>query len=161
MRSTMLWIPHAEYLALRQHGEAAYPHESCGVLLGARRGGDRLVRRAVPCRNARDDSPADRYFLDPRELLRLEREARAAGEEVVGFYHSHPDHPAHWSGTDLAEAHWLGCSYLITRVADGRAADTCAFLLEGEGEDDKRFREEDVGVLDAAAETADAEATAP
>jgi len=161
VRSIMLSIQHAEYLALRQHGEAAYPHESCGVLLGSARGEHRLVRRAVPCRNAHTDSPADRYHVDPREILRLEREARSRGEEVVGFYHSHPDHPAHWSATDLAEAHWLGCSYVITRVAEGRAEDTCSFLLAGEGEADKRFLEEDVGVLDAAAEAADAEAIAP
>jgi proteasome lid subunit RPN8/RPN11 len=157
----MLWIPHAEYLALRLHGEAAYPHESCGVLLGSALGEARLVRRAVPCHNGRTDSPTDRYHLDPRELMRLEREARSRGEEVLGFYHSHPDHPAHWSGTDLAEAHWLGCSYVITRVAEGRAEETCSFLLSGEGEADKRFEEEDLGVLDASAEAADGEAIAP
>ena len=151
----MLWIPHVEYVALRQHGEAAYPHESCGVLLGSPRGHDRLVQRAVPCRNARTDSPENRYQVDPLDLLRLAREAQTRGEEVVGFYHSHPDHAARWSATDLAEAHWLGCSYLITRIADGRAEETCSFLLEGYGEDDKRFSEEDLGVLDAAAEASD------
>jgi len=161
VRSIMLSIPHAEYLALRQHGEVAYPHESCGLLFGSARGDDRLVRRAVPCHNSRTDSPADRYRVDPGELVRLEREARARGEEVIGFYHSHPDHPARWSATDLAEAHWLGCSYVITRVAEGRAEDTCSFLLLGTGEADKCFLEEDVGVLGAAAEAADAEAIAP
>lgn len=161
MRSIMLWIPHPEYLALRLHGEAAYPHESCGVLLGSALGNARLVRRAVPCHNGHTDSPTDRYHLDPGELMRLEREARSRGEEVLGFYHSHPDHPAHWSGTDLAEAHWLGCSYVITRVAEGRAEETCSFLLSGEGEADKRFEEEDLGVLDASAEAADGEAIAP
>ncbi len=68
----MLWIQHAEYLALRQHGEAAYPHESCGVLLGSALGDDRLVRRAVPCHNGRTDSPGDRYHLDPLELAYLD-----------------------------------------------------------------------------------------
>lgn len=157
----MLTIPYSEYQALRRHGEVAYPHESCGVLVGAERGGHRVVRRVVPCHNARADSPANRYHIDPQELLRVEREARAGGDEVVGFYHSHPDHPARWSATDLAEAHWLGCSYVITRVADGRAEETCSFALEGRGEDDKRLEDEDLGVPDAAAEVSGAEATAP
>lgn len=161
MRSAMLAIPYSEYQALRRHGEVAYPNEACGVLVGVGHGGHRVVRRVVPCHNARADSPADRYHIDPRELLGLEREARARGEEVVGFYHSHPDHPAHWSATDLAEAHWLGCSYVITRVAEGRAEETCSFLLEGRGEDDKCLQDEDVGVLEAAAEVDGAEATAP
>jgi proteasome lid subunit RPN8/RPN11 len=59
----------------------------------------------------------------------------------VGFYHSHPDHPARWSATDLAEAHWTGCSYVITSVEEGRAALTNAFLLVGE-EDGKHFDDE-------------------
>ncbi len=157
----MLTIPYSEYQALRRHGEVAYPNESCGVLVGVERGGSRVVRRVVPCHNTRADSPANRYHIDPQELLRLEREARAGGEEVVGFYHSHPDHPARWSSTDLAEAHWLGCSYVITRVADGRAEETCSFVLEGRGEDDKRLEDEDLGVLEAAAEVSADEVTAP
>jgi proteasome lid subunit RPN8/RPN11 len=157
----MLWMPHAEYVALREHGEAAYPHESCGVLLGSTRGGDRVVRRAVPCRNVHAASPDTRYQLDPLEIVRLEREARAVGEELIGFYHSHPDHPARWSATDLAEAHWVGCSYVITRVARGRAVETSAFLLEGRDEDDKRFADEDLRVLDAAEEAAELEAISP
>jgi len=63
--------------------------------------------------------------------------------EIVGFYHSHPDHPAEWSSTDLAEAHWIGCSYVITRVAAGVAAETRCFRLEGSW-DEKRFVEEEV-----------------
>ncbi len=157
----MLWIPYSEYLALREHGEAAYPHESCGVLMGSTRGLDRVVRRAVPCRNTHADTPATRYQLDPLEILRLDREARELGQELVGFYHSHPDHPARWSATDLAEAHWVGCSYVITRVAQGRAQETCAFLLEGRDEDDKRFAEEDLCVLDASEEATDLEAASP
>jgi proteasome lid subunit RPN8/RPN11 len=139
----MLTVGEAQYQELRSHGEEAYPHESCGVLVGRADAAGRRVTRVVRCGNTRTDSPHDRYHIDPRELLRIEREARGRGEEIVGFYHSHPDHPARPSGTDLAEAHWLGCSYVITRVAGGKADATGSFLLEGEGEDAKRFSDEE------------------
>jgi proteasome lid subunit RPN8/RPN11 len=142
----MLTVGEAQYHELRSHGEEAYPHESCGVLLGRADGVGRHVTRAVRCANAHADSPRNRYQIDPRELLRIEREARVRGEEVVGFYHSHPDHPARPSGTDLAEAHWLGCSYVITRVVGGKAEATGSFLLQGEGEDAKRFSDEEIRI---------------
>ena len=148
----MLVIPPSAYRALRRHGEAAYPHECCGVLLGTARGDDRFVSAAIPCHNGDADSPASRYHIDPRELLRIERDARARGEEVVGFYHSHPDHPARWSATDLAEAHWLGCCYVITRVAAGRAEETRSFLLAGGDEAAKRFLDEEIRVEGAVEE---------
>jgi proteasome lid subunit RPN8/RPN11 len=142
----MLRLDRATYDEIRRHGEEAYPHECCGILLGARAGDDRLATRAIRCGNQRADTSHDRYQIDPREILRAERRARELGEEIVGFYHSHPDHPARWSQTDLAEAHWLGCSYVITAVAAGAARDTHAFWLAGEGEADKRFVEEEVRV---------------
>jgi proteasome lid subunit RPN8/RPN11 len=64
----------------------------------------------------------------------------------VGFYHSHPDHPAKWSQTDLTEAHWIGCSYVITSVEKSKAAITNSFLLTGIMEEDKRFEDEEVRV---------------
>jgi proteasome lid subunit RPN8/RPN11 len=76
------------------------------------------------------------------ELVRIEREARRQGLEIAGFYHSHPDHPAQWSATDLAEAHWLGCSYVITAVERGKAAATNSFLLDGTTEEDKHFEQQ-------------------
>jgi proteasome lid subunit RPN8/RPN11 len=129
---------------LRRHGEETYPHECCGVLVGRQAGELRAATAVVRCGNGRHDSPHNRYVIDPRELLRIEKLARARGEEIVGFYHSHPDHPARWSPTDLAEAHWLGCSYVITRVAKGRAEATNSFLLAGRGEEDKRFLDEEI-----------------
>lgn len=137
--------------ALRRHGEETYPHECCGVLLGTvlpgtlpGAGAARTATLAIRCGNERRDQPERRYAIDPRELLRAQKVARERGEEIVGFYHSHPDHPARPSATDLAEAHWLGCSYVITRVAGGRAEATGSFLLAGTGEEDKRFEEEEV-----------------
>ena len=64
----------------------------------------------------------------------------------MGFYHSHPDHPAQWSQTDFAEAHWLGCSYIITSVEHGKAATTNSFLLSGTAEDDKNFKDEAIQI---------------
>ena len=146
----MLRIGQAEYGELRRHGEEAYPHESCGVLLGWADGDERVVARVVRCGNTRSDSPRDRYGIDLREVLRAERQGRERGEDIVGFYHSHPDHPARWSATDLAEAHWVGCSYVITGVERGTADATRSFLLEGDGgEVAKRFRDEAIQVSDS------------
>src|SRR5581483_3190625 len=134
----MLKIPKAVFETLREHGEATYPHECCGVLLGTMDGETRTVSSAVRCGNTRADSPQNRYNIDPKELVRIQREGRDRGEDIVGFYHSHPDHPAHWSQTDLADAHWIGCSYVITSVEKGKAAVTNSFELTGTMEEDKK-----------------------
>jgi proteasome lid subunit RPN8/RPN11 len=137
-----LKIPGALYEQLRQHGEATYPHECCGVLVGEfDEGGGKQVHGVVQCGNTRTDSPANRYHISPSELVHIQREALLAGHDIVGFYHSHPDHPAKWSTTDLAEAHWTGCSYVITSVEKGRSVLTNSFLLL-EQEEDKRFENE-------------------
>ncbi|MGE5324785.1 MAG: Mov34/MPN/PAD-1 family protein [Actinomycetota bacterium] len=142
----MLVIREAEYQALRRHGEETYPFECCGVLVGRFTGNDRLVEEVVRCGNTRSDRPQDRYHIDPKELISAQRQAAGKGLDIVGFYHSHPDHPARWSQTDLAEAHWLGCSYVITAVAQGLAQDTNAFVLLGETEDNKRLESEEIRV---------------
>ncbi len=138
----MLKLTQSAYTALRLHGEETYPHECCGVLLGEMKGNERIVRSVARCDNTRTDSPENRYHIDPRELVKIQREGRERGEDIVGFYHSHPDHPAQWSKTDLAEAHWIGCSYVITSVEKGKAALTHSFELAGASEDDKRFVDE-------------------
>jgi proteasome lid subunit RPN8/RPN11 len=143
----MLKIKPKEYEALRRHGEETYPHECCGVLLGQDdSNGVRTVTSTARCGNTRTDSPQNRYNIDPRELVRIQREGRERGEDIVGFYHSHPDHPARWSQTDLAEAHWIGCSYLITSVGKGKAAITNSFELTGSDEADKEFIDEPIQV---------------
>jgi proteasome lid subunit RPN8/RPN11 len=131
---------------LRKHGEETYPHECCGILVGDfDDAGGKLVEAVAPCGNTRMDSPQNRYSISPVELMRAQREALLAGHDIVGFYHSHPDHPAHWSATDLAEAHWTNCSYVITSVEKGRAVLTHAFLLQGQ-EEDKHFEDEAIEV---------------
>ncbi len=142
--SIMLLLNNSHYAAIRAHGEETYPHESCGVLLGVFQDDARRVHEVVPCGNTRQDRPEDRYHIDPRELVRIQRQGRDRGLDIVGFYHSHPDHPARWSQTDLAEAHWIGCSYVITSVEQGKAVQTNSFLLTGSGEEDKRFVDEKI-----------------
>jgi proteasome lid subunit RPN8/RPN11 len=143
----MLKLIQSDYLALRQHGEETYPHECCGVLLGDfDDNGAKSVSRTARCGNTRQDSPQNRYHIDPKELIRIQREGRERGEDIVGFYHSHPDHPAQWSPTDLAEAHWFGCSYVITSVEKGVAAITNSFELTGSDEGDKKFLDEETEI---------------
>jgi len=144
----MLKLAQSAYVSLRQHGEETYPHECCGVLLGRfDDDGTKTVVRVAPCGNTRADSPHNRYSIDPKELIRVQREGRERGEDIVGFYHSHPDHPAQWSPTDLAEAHWFGCSYLITSVEKGKATITNSFELLGADEAEKKFKDEEIRLV--------------
>ncbi len=142
----MLKLSQAIYEALRAHGEETYPHECCGVLLGRAHEGVNEVVDAMRAGNTRTDSAHNRYHIAPQELVKIQRLGRERALDIVGFYHSHPDHPAQWSQTDFAEAHWLGCSYVITAVTNGRAGQTNSFLLTGSSEDDKRFEDQPVVV---------------
>ena len=141
-----LQLPKAVYDTIRAHGEETYPHECCGVLLGHSSPEGWQVQSAVRAGNTRTDSAHNRYHIAPIELVRIQRQAAVEGLDIAGFYHSHPDHPAQWSPTDFAEAHWLGCSYVITEVAQGKAQVTNSFLLAGTTEEDKRFENETISV---------------
>lgn len=143
----MLRIQFSDYESLRKHGERTYPYECCGVLLGRSSNGVNEVEEIVEAGNTRTDSAHNRYQIAPVELIRIQRQARAKSLDIVGFYHSHPDHPAQWSVTDIAEAHWLGCSYIITSVAKGKADVTNSFLLRGTSEEDKAFEDEPIEIL--------------
>jgi len=142
----VLQIQFVDYEALRKHGEETYPHECCGVLLGKSEPEGNIVREIVRAGNTRTDSAHNRYNIAPQELVKIQRQARGLGLDIVGFYHSHPDHPAQWSPTDFAEAHWLGCSYIITSVEKGKAAVTNSFLLSGTAEDNKKFEDESIEI---------------
>ena len=145
---SVLRFPKAVFEAIRTHGEETYPHECCGVLLGKSGAEGWRVESAVRAGNTRTDSAHNRYHIAPVELVRIQREASRQGLDIAGFYHSHPDHPAQWSPTDFAEAHWIGCSYVITAVARGKAEVTNSFLLAGTTEEDKRFDDEAIAVED-------------
>ncbi len=142
----MLRLRAAEYAAMRLHGEETYPDECCGVLLGRALEGINKVEQVVPAGNTRTDSAHNRYQIAPQELVRIQRQGRERGLDIVGFYHSHPDHPARWSETDLSEAHWMGCSYVITSVTNGRAQQTNSFRLAGLGEEDKQLVDEPLDI---------------
>jgi proteasome lid subunit RPN8/RPN11 len=144
----MLNIRRKDCEAIRQHGEETYPYECCGVLLGRiDEHGVRTVTSVARAGNTRTDSAHNRYNIDPKELIRIQREGRERGEDIIGFYHSHPDHPAQWSQTDLAEAHWFSCSYVITSVDKGKAVLTNAFELIGSDENDKKLVDEKIEIV--------------
>jgi len=152
----MMRISEEDFAAIRVHGEETYPHECCGVLLGKNEAGagDSATNRVsliVRAGNTRTDSAHNRYNIAPVELVKIQRQARGLGFDIVGFYHSHPDHPAQWSQTDFAEAHWMGCSYVITSVEKGKAVLTNSFLLTGTSEENKAFEDEEIAVEPAAA----------
>src|SRR5260370_30339344 len=122
----MLRIQYADYVALRAHGDETYPTECCGVPLGKNSAeGDsataiNTVHKIVRAGNTRTDSAHNRYNIAPQELVKIQRQARGLDLDIVGFYHSHPDHPALWSPTDFPQAHWIGTSYPHTRIHRGK-----------------------------------------
>ena len=134
------------YDELRAHGEETYPHECCGILLGKSDAENLAVHQLLRAGNTRTDSAHNRYNIAPQELLAAQREGRKSGLDIVGFYHSHPDHPAQWSPTDFAEAHWLGCAYIITAIEKGHAQITNSFLLTGTTEEDKAFANQPITI---------------
>jgi len=126
--------------SLTQHALTDYPSECCGVLLGTRDGQKRWVSQVIPCRNVHV-SPATRYAIDPAELISIQRRAREQQLEIIGFYHSHPEHPPTFSETDLEEANWAGCSYVILSVRPQQLEAVRSYLLTIEG-DRRTFIEE-------------------
>lgn len=141
----MLKISKADYDLIRWEAERRYPQECCGILLGTAAGGSRAVTLTLTCDNATSESPANRYSIDPDRIIVALKLARSRGENIIGFYHSHPDHPARYSETDLLEAHWFDCSYVITSVEQGHAAATRSYLLVGT-ENHKGFEDEQIEI---------------
>ncbi len=123
-------ITGAAYEALRAHGAEGYPHEICGILVGPR--GSKTVTEAKRARNIIVERSRDRYEIDPRDHIRIQREADANGHDIIGYYHSHPDHPAQASRFDTERA-WAGYVYLIVSVANGEPVDANAFVAERDG----------------------------
>ena len=126
---------------IRRAGERAYPSECCGVLAG-RSGTVKEVVRLVPVTNQRTDDP-HRYLIAPDDLRRIEAELRGSGLEVVGCYHSHPDHPAVPSAFDTDQA-WPWYSYIIVRVDGAGAAELASWVL---ADDRSAMTPESVDVL--------------
>lgn len=114
---------------LQAWGAAGYPAEACGLLVGKMAKGVTRIVHVAQARNLRGEDSNHRYAIDPIDYLKTERAARKDGFEVVGFWHSHPDHPPVPSSTDL-EAAWPGVSYLIveTTATGGGEARSWLFI---------------------------------
>lgn len=124
---------------IRQHGIETYPHECCGALLGKDQNGEgREIVAVLKLANQRDDSPRNRFSVAPRDVIDADKAAQANGLEVVGWYHSHPDHPAKPSQYDREHA-WPWYSYVILKVEKGAAREMTSWRLN---EDRKEYREE-------------------
>ena len=126
----MLILPDEWEAAIRAEGEAAYPNECCGVLIGEiDDAGSKSVKRAVAIHNAREDSEQyHRFLITPEDMLRAEQTARASKLDVIGFYHSHPDHPAIPSGYDKDHALPF-YSYVIVSVQHSMAKELTSWKL--------------------------------
>ena len=138
---TLVLLPRHR-LAIDAHAAATYPEECCGVLMGRPLGdgGGTLVERVLPVDNARQDSRGNRYLMSPETVLAAEKEARRLNLDVVGYYHSHPDHPSRPSEFDREHA-WPGLSYVIVSVQKGEVADARSWRLS---DDRERFEQEEL-----------------
>jgi len=138
----VILITEPQQAEIRRHGEAEYPHECCGLLIGRfDEGGRKVVTEIYPVSNAREEQARhNRSLILPEELMRGERHARELKLDVVGNYHSHPDHPAIPSSFDLEHA-WPTWSYVIVSVKQGKAIDLLSWELEA---DRSRFNEEKI-----------------
>ena len=129
---------------IRAHAAKDYPHECCGFLVGRTDGEAVTVTRTVPAANTRDDSPRNRFEIDPGEMVRTDRAARADGLSVVGFYHSHPDAPAQPSEFDREHA-WPGYCYVIVSVRQGQPQEMRSWRL---AEDHSHFEEDEISTTE-------------
>jgi proteasome lid subunit RPN8/RPN11 len=130
---------------IHDHGEEAYPGEGAGFLLGSTNGDLRMVTVILKLPNAREESAKrNRYLLTPQDVLRSEQEAAKLGLDVIGVFHSHPDHPNQPSAFDLEWAMpWF--SYIITSVNSGQAVGSRSWRLT---DDRSTFEEEIIQISD-------------
>jgi proteasome lid subunit RPN8/RPN11 len=131
-----LWIPVKVADAIRAHGKAAYPDECCGALIGS----GSSVLAAVALDNKTTSGARRRFLVEPADYRQAETRARAAGAELLGFYHSHPDHPARPSQFDLDHA-WPNLSYVIVAVETGQPRAMTSWRLK---DDRSAFNEEKI-----------------
>jgi proteasome lid subunit RPN8/RPN11 len=133
---------------IRSHGAETYPHECCGALLGREVADDlREVVALFPLVNRRDDSPRNRFSVTSDDVRDAEKAARQQGVEVLGWYHSHPDHPAKPSQYDQDHA-WPWYSYVIVSVANREPQDMTSWRLT---DDRSQFTPEDLEIREGKA----------
>ncbi|HNP69660.1 MAG TPA: M67 family metallopeptidase [Kouleothrix sp.] len=144
----MITLSDTARAAIEQHAAQSYPHECVGLLVGRLVGGAKHVTEIYRAPNTwsaevgltdaeHEHSLRDRFYLDPRDYIKADRAARAQGLDIVGCYHSHPDHPAIPSERDRVGAQGVGggtsFSFLIQSVRDGQAAELTSWLLSEDG----------------------------
>jgi proteasome lid subunit RPN8/RPN11 len=134
----MIKISSAVIREVYDHMEASYPYECCGLLIGTTDGQTRVAHTSRKCKNLNTERAHDRYEMDPLCMLQAQREFENGPWDVVGIYHSHPDHPSRPSQTDTDRA-WPDWSYIIVSVAKGKVASAQSWVLN---DSEKRFYEE-------------------
>jgi proteasome lid subunit RPN8/RPN11 len=147
-----LWISKHLVEKIRRHGAETYPHECCGALLGrdseAQSGtSGRAVLGLHALVNRRDDSPRNRFSVTAEDVLDADKVARQQGLDVIGWYHSHPDHPARPSEFDREHA-WPWYSYIIVSVQNGAPQEMTSWRLN---DDRAEFSSEALEILERAA----------
>jgi proteasome lid subunit RPN8/RPN11 len=148
---------HSHHLqAIQTHAESTYPEECCGLLLGQRQGDAKTLIEVLPTENSWDDEAADafesiegsaelesskrsRFSIAPEVMLKAQKDARDRQLDIIGIFHSHPDHPAVPSEFDRAIA-WQQYSYIIVSVQHGKVCDLKSWSLD----DDHQFQPEEI-----------------
>ena len=138
----MLKIPEKTLREIYDHTEASYPNECCGLMVGTMSGHTRVVHTFRKCKNLNTERARDRYEMDPLDMLHTEREFENSGWDIVGIYHSHPDHPSRPSQTDTDRA-WPDYSYVIISVLKGTVASANSWVLN---ETERQFYEEPLAI---------------
>lgn len=125
-------LTHAQVAAIEAHAQETFPEECCGFLIGPNQPLRRVarVRRAA---NVAEENRARRYVIDPKEWLVVEKELAGTGQEILGFYHSHPDHPASPSEFDRGHA-WPWYAYVILSIVNHVPKDLRAWSLDGDAQ---------------------------
>jgi len=115
-----------------RHALDEYPDECCGILVGFDNGDERIVTKAHRAKNVSTERRHDRYLVDERKLIEVIKSTRGKAEDVIGFYHSHPDYPSTPSQYDTEHAAWPGYSYLIVSVEKARAVSAQSWIMPQE-----------------------------
>jgi proteasome lid subunit RPN8/RPN11 len=137
----LLRIDKSNILAIENQVKKSYPFECCGLLIGTNTSEKKVVE-VFPLHNKNTERTHDRYEIDGREFDKADRESSKKGLQIVGIYHSHPDHPSRPSAYDTDHA-WAGYSYMIIAIEKGEKIDIRSWVFH---EEEKQFHEEEIQV---------------
>ena len=144
----MIRIPSTVMREIYDHMEESYPYECCGLLVGTLEGDSKTVHTFRKCRNLNTERAHDRYEMDPLCMLKTQREFENGPWDIIGIYHSHPDHPSRASQTDTdraLDAHAFVYSFVIVSVQKGKAATAQSWVLN---DAERRFFEEPLQIVE-------------